>query len=100
MYSKVLIICDNLILYQKFIDIINKLNLNNVKWNFALSPNSDKIQFDIVLEKELKVYDLKNESVVDEVIKCHDLVLSLHSKQLFPDKLVNSAYKTGPLTEQ
>lgn len=89
MYNKVLIISDNLVLCQKFIEITNDLNINDATWSFAISPYSNIVDFKKSLEKTIKVYNLNEEKNIDEIISSYDLVFSMHCKQIFPDKMVN-----------
>ena len=88
MYSKILIISDNVILCNKFDSIISGLNLD-IDYHFAISPYSNFNQFKTLFVKDLKVYDLKKDTDVLDIIGNYDLVFSLHCKQLFPKKLVS-----------
>ena len=55
MYSKILIISDNVVLSKKINEIINDLNFSNLEWDFAISVFSDISQFKKVLIRSPKV---------------------------------------------
>lgn len=82
--NKVLIICDHQMLYETVQNIITE------------PKYSSKFLFDfhssIKCEKSfaLEMIDLQDDSIVNDIIKKYFLVLSLHSKQIFPKKLVDS----------
>lgn len=84
---KVLIISDNIFLLKKFISIINN---HSVKYDIAVSPTSDVETFKHQITQDLKVLDLKNHETITVLIKQYDIIFSIHCKQLFPEKLVNT----------
>ncbi|WP_298556293.1 dTDP-4-amino-4,6-dideoxyglucose formyltransferase [uncultured Algibacter sp.] len=88
MYSKILIISDNIFLCNKFEAIISALNLD-IEYHFAISPYSNFKQFKSLFVQDLKIYDLTKEADVGKIIGNYDLVFSLHCKQLFPKEMVS-----------
>lgn len=90
MYKKVLIISDNLHLCKEFENIIFELNLLNVEWTFSVSPFSNIELFSQSLKNDVVVKNLKDDEEIDLLSKSYDLILSIHCKQIFPERLVNS----------
>lgn len=90
MYCNVLIISDNLFLSKEFERIISEENFKNVNWSFSISPYSNLTEFSNKLVCDVSQVNLKDEYVVDIICKSFDLVISIHCKQIFPEKLVNS----------
>jgi methionyl-tRNA formyltransferase len=90
MYNKVLVITDNLYMAQQFERVLLNVNNQKLDWKFAISPFSNEIEFKKVLNSLITVFNLKDEMVIDEIISNYELVFSIHSKQIFPKKLVNA----------
>lgn len=90
MYKNVLVISDNLYLCKEFEKIVSELNFKDIKWSFSISPFSNYESFDEALKSNVSVINLKNDLDVEDVCKKYDLVLSIHCKQYFPNKIVNS----------
>lgn len=90
MYKNVLVISDNLYLCKEFEKIISELNFKDIKWSFSISPFSNFESFDEALKSNVSVINLKNDLDVEDVCNNYDLVLSIHCKQYFPNKIVNS----------
>jgi methionyl-tRNA formyltransferase len=90
MYTNVLIISDNLPLCKAFEKIILDLKLQHVNWTFSISPFSSLDSFIQALSNEVKVVNLKNDVEIDFICKNYSLVLSIHCKQIFPKKLVET----------
>ena len=84
MPKKNLLLTDNKILFDRFLILLDDLGLSLDLFDFAHSPNN--MQFDE--NRELLVIKIKEE--VDNLIDKYDKIFSLHSKQLFPKKLVES----------
>jgi methionyl-tRNA formyltransferase len=86
-FSKILIISDNAFLSSEFKNIIKVLpNKKNYTFDFAKSPNSQLKD----PRKKAKIYDLKKNENITEIIKNYDLVFSIHCKQFFPNELVKN----------
>jgi methionyl-tRNA formyltransferase len=90
MYKKVLVISDNAYLAKEFEKIIEKQDFSNCTFTFGVSPFSIKNDFDLIISSKVEMYDLKKESDVEAVMNNHDLVFSIHCKQIFPKKLVDN----------
>jgi len=71
---RILVLTDNPTLYEKVCDVID--NLKGYDVDFFTSTLSG-----------LGKLDLKDGNVVDKIINEYDMVLSLHSQQIFPTKL-------------
>ena len=78
--KKILVIEDNVELYKGFKDIINDLNIDSF-FSFASSEGSRALG-------DVECIDLKDNDYVNSIIDNYDLVISLHARQVFPDKLV------------
>ena len=87
--KKILVISDNLFLCKEFEKIINNIELSNVIWDFSISPFSDYKLFSDSLENNVSIKNLKDSTNVDEICEKYDIVLSVHCKQIFPEKLVS-----------
>lgn len=90
MYKNVLVISDNLNLCKEFEKIISELNFKDIKWSFSISPFSNFESFDEALKSNVSVINLKSDMDVEDVCNKYDLVLSIHCKQFFPNKMVSS----------
>lgn len=85
-YKKVLVISDNSFLCNEFNKIVENVSYQASKFDFAISPFSNSTDFDL----EVKIYDLRNNTDVHEIISNYDLVFSIHCKQIFPPLLVDA----------
>lgn len=90
MYKNVLVISDNLYLCKEFEKIISELKFTDINWTFSISPFSNLESFSEALKNKVSVINLKNDADVEEVCYSYDLILSIHCKQIFPDKMVKS----------
>jgi dTDP-4-amino-4,6-dideoxyglucose formyltransferase len=88
MFKNALIISDNLALCRQFYSIIEKKEISRTKFTFSTSPFTNKDSFIVSGNVETKVFDLKDQNAVDEIIATYDLVFSIHCKQIFPPDLV------------
>lgn len=88
MFKKVLIISDNLSLCKKFYAIVDKKKISTTKFTFSTSPFTNKDSFIVSSDIEVKVFNLKDQNAIDEIIAEYDLVFSIHCKQIFPPDLV------------
>lgn len=89
MYNNILIITDNLWMANQFEIIIKGLNYSSINWTYSISPFSNKLNFEKSLEQNIKIFDLKKCTAINEIISNFDLVISIHSKQIFPEKMVS-----------
>jgi methionyl-tRNA formyltransferase len=88
MFSNVLIISDNLLLCKQFYSIIERKKISNTKFTFSTSPFTDAESFIVSDAVDTKVFNLKDQNAIDEIIAQYDLVFSIHCKQIFPPDLV------------
>jgi dTDP-4-amino-4,6-dideoxyglucose formyltransferase len=88
MFKNVLIISDNLPLCRQFYSIIGKKKISEAKFTFSTSPFTDKDSFVVSDNVGVRVFNLKDQNAIDEIIATYDLVFSIHCKQIFPADLV------------
>lgn len=89
MFKNALIISDNLALCKQFYSIIEKKKISTTQFTFSTSPFTDKESFVVSDDVEVKVFNLKDQKAIDEIIDNFDLVFSIHCKQIFPPDLVS-----------
>lgn len=89
MYKNILIISDNLHLCKEFENIICEFNIPNVEWTFSISPFSQIEDFNLELQNNVSITNLKEDSEIEMLLKKHDLIFSIHCKQIFPEKLLS-----------
>ena len=90
MYKRILVISDNIFMCSNFKQIFEELSLPSVTVSYGISPFSNRNIFEKDLKLTVFEYDLRSNQQVDEIIDKFDLVFSIHCKQIFPNKLVNS----------
>ena len=91
MYSKILIISDNIYLCSEFEKIIFSEGYNNkYYWDFSISPFSNLKDFKNIIKSKIHVFDLKSDNDINQIIDLYDLVISIHCKQIFPKKLIDN----------
>lgn len=88
MFQNALIISDNLPLCKQFHSLIEKKGISGTTFTFSTSPFTDKDSFIVSDSIETKVFNLKDQNAIDEIIANFDLVFSIHCKQIFPADLV------------
>lgn len=82
---KIMIFTDNLYMYQNFIEIIEQKNLNKLhNFEYACSPSNS------LFEKIDNVKELNIKDKANDLVNKFDLIISCHSKQIFPPVLVNN----------
>jgi dTDP-4-amino-4,6-dideoxyglucose formyltransferase len=86
-YSKILVITDNLYLFEKFTEIAAEFNLASI-FSYRYSFSNAEFKNIFKDDEEFKPVNIKEEA--DQLIKSHDLIISLHSKQLFPERLIKA----------
>lgn len=89
MFKNALIISDNLPLCKEFHSLIGKRKSNATSFTFSTSPFTDKQSFIVSEDTDVKVFNLKDQKAIDEIIATYDLVFSIHCKQIFPPDLVS-----------
>jgi methionyl-tRNA formyltransferase len=87
-YKNILVISDNPSLCFRFCGIISVHQWQDTAFSFAISPFSDPALFDVGNHK-VKTIDLRQPDQVADILKQHDLVFSIHCKQIFPPALVS-----------
>jgi len=81
----IMVFTDNEFIYDNFITIIKDKKLHKAhNFTYACSISND------AFEKNDSVKKLRISEHVDSLIDKYDLIISCHSKQVFPAKLVNS----------
>ncbi|MDD3296104.1 MAG: dTDP-4-amino-4,6-dideoxyglucose formyltransferase [Candidatus Omnitrophica bacterium] len=84
-HKRVIVIVDHIELFKEFVGIIQRLK-NKVSFSFFCSPKNRNFKL-----KKFKTFEVKSLDVNQSrkwVIDNCDLVISLHSKQIFPSKLI------------
>ncbi|MBT0607936.1 dTDP-4-amino-4,6-dideoxyglucose formyltransferase [Aequorivita echinoideorum] len=89
MFKNILFISDNPVICKRVVAIIRDSKYSHFKFNFGISPFSNRDDFEIDFFS-INIYDLREEKVIDNIISKYDLIISLHCKQIFPKKLVNT----------
>lgn len=86
MYNRVLVVSDNNYLIGEIKLILQENGIINL-FDFATSPSNKKKPEN---NCDPFIVDFKNEDDVNLVIETYDLLISIHCKQIFPKKVVNS----------
>lgn len=84
MYNKIMIFTDNPFIIKEFKKILD-IKFPNKKISFGCSPNNKLMANLWFLIKEIKISEN-----IDKLIDDYELILSCHSKQIFPKKLVEA----------
>lgn len=85
---RVLVISDNIILYNKVKGIVNRVNPQGVCFDFKHSPDSSPLANHEDFIGRSATIDVNKE--VELLIKSYDLIISLHCFQFFPEVLVKN----------
>ena len=85
---KVCIITDNLYIYENFMILLNRKNLQNHSFDFYYSPWNKSLAEKFGENGVMRPIRLKEQG--KEFFDSYDLFLSLHCKQLFPEEMVNN----------
>ena len=83
-----LVLSDNPAICKRIFLINNKLGISN-HFDFGTSIFSDIAQFSFI-NNEIKVYNLKDEDSLCQIINNYKIVISIHYKQLFPVNLLKN----------
>ncbi|MDB4733820.1 dTDP-4-amino-4,6-dideoxyglucose formyltransferase [Planctomycetota bacterium] len=86
-YRNILIISDNPYLTKELLKIIDDLKIDDLKVFLGCSPTSPEMM--VEGKFPLSVIPYKVKQVGAELAERHDMVISIHCKQLFPPELVN-----------
>lgn len=86
--KKILIISDNEFLVQSFKKIVDKLEINNFEFEYFYS-SVNKHPLNLV-RLGMKSLNVKDADIINNIISEYKMVFSLHSKQIFPEKLVDN----------
>lgn len=86
-YSNILVITDNLHLYGKFREIVRDLGVAEV-FTYGYSPANSHFRAIFKDDEDFGPVDVH--ATVEALIETYDLIISLHSKQVFPERLVNT----------
>jgi dTDP-4-amino-4,6-dideoxyglucose formyltransferase len=88
-YKSVHIISDNFNLLNRFEkEVLPLVSELNVKFSLSISPHSNKGLFNN-LDNKVEVLNLKSNNDLN-YLKSKDLIISMHSKQLFPPNLFST----------
>ena len=85
MFKKPIIISDNYSICSKVSEIILGKNFD-IKFSYGISPFSNEDDFPM----DVDIFDMKKIEDVEALIEKHDLLISVHCKQLFPNELINA----------
>ncbi|HRN80132.1 MAG TPA: dTDP-4-amino-4,6-dideoxyglucose formyltransferase [Ferruginibacter sp.] len=81
-----LLLTDNTLLLHRFIQLLEELHIPLNTFHFAFSPANKEMQEKYAGSTWIKPLSVKNS--VDNLIQDYILIISLHSKQIFPAALV------------
>jgi dTDP-4-amino-4,6-dideoxyglucose formyltransferase len=81
---KVLVLTDNVFVFEKFKSICQQKSRADVVFKFFCSPSSKKNFSDY---EDVNVLDVKND--YESIINNYQLVISCHCKKIFPEELVS-----------
>jgi dTDP-4-amino-4,6-dideoxyglucose formyltransferase len=84
--KKILVITDNSYLCLEFSKIVKSKDYSNFTFYYACSEITDPSCFSGI---NIFQINLKNIDSINHILETYELVLSIHCKQLFPEKLVN-----------
>lgn len=85
---EICVIADNEVLYNEFRNIIKKYEKTKYRFSFFYSELNLEFKTKYNGDKMFLPISLKQQT--DELLKKYDLFLSLHCKQIFPQKLVEN----------
>ncbi len=90
MFKNALIISDNVLLCKEFFRLIQKKKIDYTTFTFSISPFSDLSAFIVDERVDIKVFDLKKQEDINQIVAQFDIVFSIHCKQIFPPDLVST----------
>lgn len=83
---KILVITDNEFIFKNFLNIIEDKKYSNYQFDFRFSYKNKELLKKYEKNEKFKGIDVKEQ--VNYIINTYDRVISLHCKQIFPEKLV------------
>lgn len=83
----ILVLTDNLYLYENFKKEIKQKKYNKYKFHFYFSYNNEKF---LSRYRDADFFPINVKKKKDYIINYFDLVFSLHCKQIFPKEIVNN----------
>lgn len=90
MYKNILVISDNTVLINRLDDLLTEHDGYGVRWSVSSSSlDLKKVSLNL-LKPSVECFNLKIIEHLEFIINSYDLIISLHSKQLFPKKLLES----------
>ncbi len=84
----ILVVTDNQYIFEKFNDIIKDEKYKDFKFSFYYSYKNIKMKKIYFGSNIFKEINIKNE--LENIIQNYQIAISLHSKQIFPERLVKS----------
>lgn len=84
----ILVVTDNEYIFKNFLLIIKDEKYKNFKFIFRYSSKNTELKYKYQNSEMFKAVNIKEE--IEDIIDNYDIVMSLHCKQIFPSKLVNS----------
>ncbi|QLY78758.1 dTDP-4-amino-4,6-dideoxyglucose formyltransferase [Clostridium intestinale] len=84
---RVMILTDNEFIYNEFKFIVQKGQYEDITFEYFFSKTNEEFKVKYK-DSEFKKIDLKDD--LDLIIRRYKLILSLHCKQIFPNRLVSS----------
>ncbi|HSX23592.1 MAG TPA: dTDP-4-amino-4,6-dideoxyglucose formyltransferase [Candidatus Saccharimonadales bacterium] len=89
-YTSVLVVSDNETIVQRFIELLDDQPelIKGRTFRFACYPKHDSLRGKKISGYTIEPLDIKQD--YQELIDRHDLVISAHCKQIFPEALVSS----------
>lgn len=88
MYKKILTLFDNLPVFKKFISVLQSEKFTESEFAFGVGPNTKSEDFRIYKNMTIMNLNLRDKNDIEMVCNNFDLVLSVHSKQIFQKKLL------------
>lgn len=85
-FLKPLVITDNPLLAQRIQGVVRNLGIDIL--NYACTDPAILEEILKTLDENTSLVNLKNEENINKIIQEFDLVISIHCKQLFPERLV------------
>lgn len=84
---KVLVIIDNVVLYEKMVDVISRKSKPNIEFFFKHSSVKSKIwDHPDFLDKEDCIIDVNSD--IEYIVSNFELIISAHCTQFFPKELI------------
>ena len=85
----ILVVSDNIVLLRKFKCISEEEKYSDFTFDFTISPFSSLEIFQSELIFPIKIMDIKNSDVIENLVNSYSIIFSVHCKQMFPKSLVD-----------